>query len=321
MSRLEESKILLNDLGVPKQYNSDLMRYAFLCLLDIDDASNWEQSTNNKLLRLHDMFAYIKDTFDVVYAENSRETLRKRVIKVLEQSNIVVKNLDDATRPTNSGKTNYSITQEALSVISSFGEVIYNDRLKEFSEKFHLLSEQYAKRRDIHKIPLLVEGKEFMLSAGSHNTLQADIINEFSSRFAHNAKLLYIGDTADKYIYVDKVTLESIGIPISKNDKLQLPDILLYDENKNWLYLIEAVTTHGAIDQKRVNQLEEMFVDCPADSIYITAFPDRATFRKYIADIAWETEVWISEEPDHMIHFNGDKFMGPYLENPKTIKI
>ena len=321
MSRLEESKILLNDLGVPKQYNSDLMRYAFLCLLDIDDASNWEQSTNNKLLRLHDMFAYIKDTFDVVYAENSRETLRKRVIKVLEQSNIVVKNLDDATRPTNSGKTNYSITQEALSVISSFGEVIYNDRLKEFSEKFHLLSEQYAKRRDIHKIPLLVEGKEFMLSAGSHNTLQVDIINEFSSRFAHNAKLLYIGDTADKYIYVDKVTLESIGIPISKNDKLQLPDILLYDENKNWLYLIEAVTTHGAIDQKRVNQLEEMFVDCPADSIYITAFPDRATFRKYIADIAWETEVWISEEPDHMIHFNGDKFMGPYLENPKTIKI
>ena len=321
MSRLEESKILLEDLGVPKQYNSDLMRYAFLCLLDIDDASNWEQSTNNKLLRLHDIFAYIKDTFDVVYAENSRETLRKRVIKVLEQSNIVVKNLDDATRPTNSGKTNYSITQEALLVISSFGEVIYNDRLKKFSEKFHLLSEQYAKRRDIHKIPLLVEGKEFMLSAGSHNTLQVDIINEFSSRFAHNAKLLYIGDTADKYIYVDKVTLESIGIPISKNDKLQLPDILLYDESKNWLYLIEAVTTHGAIDQKRVNQLEEMFEDCPADNIYITAFPDRATFRKYIADIAWETEVWISEEPDHMIHFNGDKFMGPYLENPKIITI
>jgi len=321
MSRLEESKILLEDLGVPTQYNSDLMRYAFLCLLNMDDSTNWKQSTNIKLLRLHDMFVYIKDTFGVEYAENSRETLRKRVIKVLEQSNIVVKNLDDATRPTNSGKTNYSITKEALLVISSFGEVIYNDRLKEFSEKFNLLSDQYAKRRDIHKIPLLVEGKEFMLSAGSHNTLQIDIINEFSSRFAHNAKLLYIGDTADKYIYVDEVTLESIGIPISKNDKLQLPDILLYDESKNWLYLIEAVTTHGAIDQKRVNQLEDMFVDCPADSIYITAFLDRATFRKYIADIAWETEVWISEEPDHMIHFNGDKFMGPYLENPKIITI
>jgi len=315
MSRLEESKQLLKDLGVPQQYNSDLMRYAFLCLLNMDDSSSWKQSTNTKLLRLHDMFAYIKDTFSVAYAENSRETLRKRVIKVLEQSNIVVKNLDDATRPTNSGKTNYSITQEALSVISSFGEDVYNDRLNEFSDKFYLLSEQYAKRRDIHKIPLLVEGKEFMLSAGSHNMLQVDIINEFSSRFAHNAKLLYVGDTADKYIYVDKVTLESIGIPISKNDKLQLPDILLYDESKNWLYLIEAVTTHGAIDQKRVNQLEEMFKDCPTDNIYITAFQDRATFRKYIADIAWETEVWISEEPDHMIHFNGDKFMGPYLEN------
>lgn len=315
MSRLEEAKELLKDLGVPKQYNSDLMRYTFLCLLDIDDTSSWQESNNNRLLRLHDIFSCIKDRFDVVYAENSRETLRKRVIKVLEQSNIVVKNIDDATRATNSGKTNYSITKEALLVISSFKEETYQNRLKAFSKKFHLLSEQYAKRREIHKIPLLVDGKEFMLSSGKHNELQVAIINEFSSRFAHNAKLLYVGDTADKYIYVDRVTLDSIGIPISKDDKLQLPDIVLYDKSKNWLYLIEAVTTHGAIDQKRVNQLEEMLKDCPADNIYITAFQDRTTFRKYIADIAWETEVWISDEPDHMIHFNGDKFMGPYLGN------
>ncbi|MFS2517149.1 MULTISPECIES: BsuBI/PstI family type II restriction endonuclease [Parabacteroides] len=30
-----------------------------------------------------------------------------------------------------------------------------------------------------------------------------------------------------------------------------------------------------------------------------------------MADIAWETEVWIAENPGHMIHFNGDRFIGP----------
>jgi type II restriction enzyme len=312
MSRLKEAENLLRDLGIPKQYNSGLMRYAFLALLNIDDRSEWKESSNTKLLRLHDIFAYIKEIFEINYAENSRETLRKRVIHVFEHAQIVVKNIDDPSRPTNSGKTNYSITKEALLVIQNYGLPKYEKELENFADRFELLSEQYAKKRDIHKIPLFIEGKELILSAGSHNQLQVDIINEFSSRFAHNSKLLYIGDTADKYIYLNHELLESIGIPISKNDKLQLPDILLYDEKKNWLFLIEAVTTHGAIDQKRVNQLEEMLSKCHADNIYITAFQDRATFRKYIADIAWETEVWISEEPDHMIHFNGDKFMGPY---------
>ena len=314
MSRLNEAKQLLADLGVPDQYNSDLMRYAFLALLDIGDTSSWDDATNKKLMRLHDIFGYIQDTFDKTYAENSRETLRKRVVKVFEQAHIALRNIDDPSRPTNSGKTNYSISNEALAVIQSYGTPDYKDVLEEFKKNFVTLSEQYAKRRDLHKIPLIIDGKEFILSSGSHNQLQVDIISEFAPRFAHGAKLLYIGDTADKYIYVDSKTLESIGIPISEDDKLQLPDVVLYDTERNWLYLVEAVTTHGPIDQKRINDLEIMFQDCPAYKIYVTAFPDRATFRKYAVDIAWETEVWLSVDPDHMIHFNGDKFMGPYTQ-------
>lgn len=314
MSCLKEAELLLTDLGVPNQYNNKLMTYAFLALLNIHENSNWSEATSQQLLRLHDIFAYIKESFGVEYAENSRETLRKRVIKVLEQAHVVVRNIDDPSRPTNSGKTNYSITPVALKVIQSYNTHKYDNLRQEFRANFDLLAEQYAKKRNLHKIPLVIDGKEFTLSSGLHNELQVDILEKFASRFAHNCKLLYIGDTSDKYIYVNKEKLESIGIPISKNDKLQLPDILLYDEEKNWLYLIEAVTTHGPIDQKRVNQLELMLEKCPAGKVYVTAFPDRKTFRKYLADIAWETEVWISQEPDHMIHFNGDKFMGPYVE-------
>ncbi|SFP01743.1 BsuBI/PstI family type II restriction endonuclease [Hydrogenimonas thermophila] len=312
MSCLIEAEKLLNDLGIPKKYNNELMRYAFLALLNLKVDSEWQQASNQQLLRLHDIFVYIRKNFGVTYAENSRETLRKNVIRILEQAHIALRNIDDPSRPTNSGKTNYSISNAALKVIQSYGTDEYFQLVKEFIADFGSLSEQFAKKRDIHKIPLVINDREFFLSPGSHNQLQVDIINEFAPRFAQKSKLLYIGDTADKYIYVDTDTLELLGIPISEDDKLQLPDVILYDCKKNWIYLIEAVTTHGPIDQKRINDLETMFKNCFSDKIYITAFPDRKTFRKYTADIAWETEVWIANEPDHMIHFNGDKFMGPY---------
>lgn len=312
MPNLDTAKQILKDIGVPDNYNNELMRLTFLTLLGLTNTNEWSSSNNTCSYRIHDVLENIKYTFDKVYAENSRETLRKRVMRVLEQCMVIVRNADDLTRPTNSGKTNYSITNEYLEVIKSYGTTDYQTLVENFLKNHGNLSEQYAKKRDIYRVPITIYGEEYTFSSGTHNELQAEIINEFGSRFAKGSELLYVGDTADKYICVNKNVLEKIGIPISGNDKLQLPDVILYDKDKNWIFLIEAVTTHGPIDQKRINDLETMFQNCPADKIYITAFPDRKVFRQYIAEIAWETEVWISSDPDHMIHFNGDKFMGPY---------
>ena len=147
------------------------------------------------------------------------------------------------------------------------------------------------------------------MSAGKHNLVQAAVIEEFAPRFAPGAKVLYIGDTENKDLYVDKVALEKIGIPITEHSKL--PDIIIYDECKEWLFLIEVVTSHGPVSPKRMLELEDFLKETEVGKIYVTAFPDRAEFRKHIADIAWETEVWIADNPDHMIHFNGDRFIGP----------
>ena len=95
----------------------------------------------------------------------------------------------------------------------------------------------------------------------------------------------------------------------SEHDKL--PDVELYDEKRQWLFLIEAVTSHGPMTPKRVVELGKMFARCKAGCIYVSAFPDFAEFRKHLKHIAWETEVWIAEIPDHLIHFNGDRFLGP----------
>jgi hypothetical protein len=135
------------------------------------------------------------------------------------------------------------------------------------------------------------------------------VIKEFAPRFAPGSVLLYVGDTANKDLFVDIPRLKKLGIPIDEHGKL--PDIVLFDKKRNWMFLIEAVTSHGPVSPKRMIELEELLKNSNVGKIFVSAFPDLKEFRKYTSDLAWETEVWIAEIPDHMIHFNGDKFLGP----------
>ena len=130
-----------------------------------------------------------------------------------------------------------------------------------------------------------------------------------TTRFAPGAHLLYLGDTAKKNLFVDNAGLAELGIPITDHDKL--PDVVLYDDKRNWLFLIEAVTSHGPVTPKRILEIEDMLSSCSAGAVYVSAFPDFAEFRKHLQFIAWETEVWLCDTPDHMIHYDGDRFLGP----------
>ncbi len=112
-------------------------------------------------------------------------------------------------------------------------------------------------------------------------------------------------------LHIDEVGFAKIGIPVPSHDKL--PDVVLYNLEKNWVYLIEAVTSHGPISAKRVVEIRELLLkDTKAEPVFVTAFPNFKTFKDYLLEIAWETEVWIAEQPTYMVHFNGDKFMGPH---------
>lgn len=142
-----------------------------------------------------------------------------------------------------------------------------------------------------------------------HNKLEAAIVEEFSLHFAPNAKLIFLRGTVKEPLLFDETAFAKLGIPVSQH--VNFPDVILYDSKKKWLFLIEAVTAHGPISPKRQIELEKLFEKCKAGKVYVTAFLDLATYKKYINDIAWETEVWIAEMPSHMIHFNGDKFLGP----------
>lgn len=184
-----------------------------------------------------------------------------------------------------------------------------------FSENFisqrQTLANKLSASSNISLIPVTFpSGKKLELSQGKHNELQKAVIEEFLPRYGYEAEVLYVGDTADKFLYIEKEKLSNLNF--FELSHQELPDIVAYSAQKNWLYLIEAVYSSGAISPIRLLELKKLTQECKADLIFVTTFLDRKTFRKFVADIGWETEVWIADEPDHLIHFDGDKFLGSY---------
>lgn len=87
--------------------------------------------------------------------------------------------------------------------------------------------------------------------------------------------------------------------------------LLVYREDKDWLYFIESVTSVGPMDNKRIVELQELTKNVKSGKIFVTDFLDFKTFKKFLESLAWDTEVWMVDMPDHMIHLNGDRFLGP----------
>jgi adenine-specific DNA-methyltransferase len=309
MGKIEQAQEVLEALGLPSAQQNEVSALTLLALANLSEKTQWRDASSQSL-RVHDILVKIKQDYGREYAENSRETIRRKVLHQLEQAGIVIRNADDPSRPTNSGLNNYILSNLALDVLRSFGSPKWKRKVFEFLEQQGSLLETYQNTREQTKVPLQVaDGKVYKLSPGKHNQLQAAIVEEFAPRFAPGAKLIYLGDTADKVLVFEKAVFAKLGISTSEHGKL--PDVILYDKKRNWLFLIEAVTSHGPVSPKRQFELEKLLEACTAGKVYVTAFLDVATFKKFANDIAWETEVWIAETPSHMIHFNGDKFLGP----------
>ncbi len=214
-------------------------------------------------------------------------------------------------RPTNSPKAVYHISQHALTIIQMFNSKKYTGLLKEFLNNQPGLIDKYAMERDVYRVPVRYdENISFKLSPGDHSNLIKKIIFDLAALFLPNSTLLYVGDTESKWGYYDKELFKQIGIDYESHGKM--PDVILFIQEKNWLCLIEAVTSHGPIDSKRYSELQTIFNKNKQELVFISAFPDKKTFNKFAKDIAWETEVWLADNPTHMIHFNGEKFIGPY---------
>lgn len=304
MSKFDEAKSILSALNVPAKQQNNMCCCVLLAMANVLEQTPWKKATNG-WIRIHDVLVFASDNYNITYAENSRETIRKQAMHHFRNAAFV----EDNGQATNSPNYRYRLTDEMLALIQSYGTDEWSHNLASFHEAHGSLVELYAAKRTMRKMPVKINGKDFSFSPGKHNELQKAIIEEFAPRFAPNSECLYVGDTTEKDLVKDIDKLSSLGFEITLHDKM--PDVVLYSEEKNWLYFVESVTSVGPMEPKRIKEIEEMTSGVAAGKIYVTAFLDFKAFKKFSETLAWETEVWIADMPDHMIHLNGDKFFGP----------
>jgi adenine-specific DNA-methyltransferase len=301
---------LLAEIGLPKSLLNDRSALTLLALAGLSPQMEWMLASRS-FLGITPIMEFIAAKYNIEYAPNSRETFRRQTMHQFVEAGIAEINTDDLTRPVNSPKTVYRLTFDTLELIKQFNKPEWTDKHGKWISAYGRLADRYARHRVMPMMQLRLPNSAIIsLSEGGQNELIRKIIEEFCPRFTPDAVPLYIGDAGNKFVHFDKLAIEKIGIQLDSHGKM--PDLIIHFTLKNWLILIEAVTSHGPIDSKRRDELKCLFMNSTVPLVYVTAFLTRRAAAKYLTTICWETEVWIADSPSHMIHFNGERFLGPY---------
>jgi BsuBI/PstI restriction endonuclease domain/BsuBI/PstI restriction endonuclease HTH domain len=302
---------VLGELGMPKAQQNERSAVSLLALLNLQPGMSWSQATA-PLIGITPLMTWAKAHYGRNDAPNTRETFRRQTIHQFVDAGIALYNPDDPTRPVNSPKAVYQISPQTLQLLKTHDSKEWQSNLAEYLKTRKTLADQYAAARKLHQISVTTaDGKALALTPGEHSQLIKAIIEDFAPRFAPGSALVYVGDTGSKAGYFDEGLLAQLGIVLDRHGKL--PDVVLHYGERNWLLLVESVTSHGPVDGKRHSELSQLFAACSAGLVYVTAFPNRQIMSRYLPEIAWETEVWCADAPSHLIHFNGSRFLGPYV--------
>jgi hypothetical protein len=313
---LEEAIEILTAVGLPITGKTvrklERMAMAFLAVSGV--TNQWKTASDSRYLKTRDVINFINENFEESISSGSYDDIRRKDLKLLVVAGLVLNSSDKPNSATNDPTRGYSLDTEFATLVQSYGTLSWQSNLANFMTNRTTLDSLLSRQRNMAKVAIkLPSGTELSLSTGKHNELQKAIIEDFLPIFGQGCEVLYIGDTVNKMLYLNSKKLEELNFFELSHD--ELPDIVAYDSTRNWLYLIEAVHSSGTISEIRMLELKRLTKQCKAEIVYVTAFLTKSEFRKWAAEIAWETEVWISENPDHLIHFNGDKFLGPHKES------
>jgi BsuBI/PstI restriction endonuclease domain/BsuBI/PstI restriction endonuclease HTH domain len=312
-NHIDEAYQILISLGLPRAQHNERSALCLLALLNLTPGKTWVQA-ENPLMGITPIMEWSREHYDKKYAPNTRETFRRQTMHQFVDAGIALYNPDKPSRPVNSPKAVYQIAPTVLPLLRSFGSLEWHDNLTTYLAQNQTLAAQYAMEREQNRVPIqIAPGKEITLSPGEHSDLIRAIVEDFAPRFAPGSVLVYVGDTGEKWGYFDAVLLAELGMNVDSHGKM--PDVVLHFVERNWLLLVESVTSHGPVDGKRHAELAKLFAGSTAGLVYVTAFPNRGIMSRYLSEIAWETEVWVADAPSHLIHFNGVRFLGPYNVN------
>ncbi len=308
--KIDEAREVLKALGLPREQQNERSALALLALLDLEPTTPWAKATS-PLWGITPMMAFFAKHYGKRYAPNTREPGRRFTVHQFVQAGFVTPNPDEPGRPINSPDNVYQIEPRALGLLRAFKSEAWEEKLRKYLGEIGSLNERWQKERALTRLPVtLAPGKTIELSACGQNELVKQVVDEFCPRFTPGGHVIYVGDAGDKWAYFDEGALANLDVRVDQHGKM--PDLVIHHRKLDWLVLVEAVTSHGPVNPKRRQELSKLFERSRAGRVYVTAFLTRRAMAKYFSEISWETEVWIAEAPDHMIHFNGKRFLGPY---------
>ena len=307
---IEAAHQIIISLGLPRAQQNERSALSFLALLNLTPGKAWTKA-ENPLMGITPIMNWVREHYGKEYKPNTRETFRRQTMHQFCDAGVALYNPDKPDRPVNSPKAVYQVEPATLKLIRSYGTTQWRDNLTDYLAERETLVAKYAMEREQNRIPVeIAPGDKITLSPGEHSELIRAIIEDFAPRFAPGSVLVYAGDTGDKWGYFDDARLAGLGVDVDLHGKM--PDVVLHFVEKNWLLLVESVTSHGPVHGKRHAELAKLFSGATVGLVYVTAFPNRAIMGRYLGEIAWETEVWVADAPSHLIHFNGVRFLGPY---------
>lgn len=309
-SKIDQAIEIIAALGYPRAQQNERSALSLLALIQLREDGAWRH-LSDPLLGIRAIMDFCRNDYGRPYAENSRESFRKETMHQFVAGGLALQNPDEPGRAPNSPKWCYQIAPDAKRLLETYRTGNWGAALADYLAKVATLSAQYAAAREMAMTPCIVPGKgELLLSPGEHSRLIRDIIQEFAPRFVPGSRLIYVGDTGNKSIVFDEQRFAHLGVSLHGRGKL--PDVVFHDEVRGWLVLVESVTSVGPMDGKRYAELTRLFAGAKAGLVFVTAFPDRGLMARFLSSLAWETEVWCASDPTHMIHFNGDRFLGPH---------
>ena len=315
---VDQALEILGGLGVPlndlTERRKEKMAKAFLAVAGLKLSMTWAEVQDNdseRRLTSRQIIAFMNTHLGESIADSSYDDIRRKDLVLPETALIVLKSAKNPDANTNDGTRGFALNPAAAIAIRKFGTPQWKPAAEKFMQGRPTLAETLRRDRNLARVAVQLDNNVAIhFSPGKHNDLQKHIIENFLPLFGFGAEVLYVGDTANKSLFVNQARLTALQFSDLEHGKL--PDVIAYSKAKNWLYLIEAVSSANPITELRRIALSALAENCVAGVVFVTAFADRVTYRKFAKDIAWETEVWIADAPEHMIHFNGDKFLGPY---------
>ncbi len=310
---INEALDILESVGIPMNSKSErgLERMAVCFLAVAGVTKDWSKAKENANLKSRDIIRIVNENFEENISSGSYDDIRRKDLKLLVLADFVINSGVGKGSATNDPTRGYALHPDFKELVVKYKTPNWIKLLKAFNKNRPSLALILSRQRTLSKIPVkLPNGKPLELSLGEHNVLQKAIIEEFLPRFGADCELLYIGDTSNKILHIEEAELKKLKFFELLHD--ELPDIIAFNRKNNWLYLIEAVHSSGPMSETRVLELKRMLKDCDSELIFVTGFLTRSDFKKWMLEVAWETEVWIADNPDHLVHFNGHKFLGAY---------